>query len=187
MLFNKPLHELTDPDLIRSYKETGSMEILGVLYKRYSGLAYGVCLKYLKNREDAKDAVMQVFEKLATTLLQHEVTYFKGWLYTTTRNYCLMHLRAAKGKYTEELSPFVMENDGTEHLTDANELEGNLAKLEMCIEKLEEKQQHCVRLFFLQEKCYAEISTLTGYAMNQVKSYIQNGKRNLKICMEKND
>jgi RNA polymerase sigma-70 factor (ECF subfamily) len=59
--------------------------------------------------------------------------------------------------------------------------------LEKCIETLGDEQKQCVKLFYLQEKCYKEITESTGFDMNKVKSYIQNGKRNLKICMEKNE
>ncbi|MFN3839123.1 MAG: RNA polymerase sigma factor [Cyclobacteriaceae bacterium] len=187
MLFTRPLPELTDQDLVAMYRLKGDMAVLGELYKRYSGLVYGVCLKYLKNKEDARDAVMQIYEKLTVNLLNHEVTYFKSWLYATSRNYCLMQLRAQKGKHVEELSPFVMESGDFPHLESGSDLEENLVKLEKCIEKLAAEQQQCIRLFFLMKRCYAEISTETGYALNQVKSYIQNGKRNLKICMERND
>lgn len=186
MLFSKPLSEITDEELIHVYKESGEMEVLGHLYTRYTSLVYGVCLKYLKNRDEAQDAVMNIFEKLVGTLLHHEVTYFKGWLYTTSRNHCLMHLRANKGKQSQELSPFLMESDDVTHQDDVTELEGNLVKLEECIEKLTPDQQHCVRLFFLKHKCYQEISDETGFSLKHVKSYIQNGKRNLKICMEHN-
>lgn len=163
------------------------MEALGMLFTRYSSLVYGVCLKYLKDRNEAQDAVMQVFEKLVHTLMEHEVTYFKSWLYVSTRNHCLMYLRANKGKQTEELSPFLMDSGAFEHPEEATELEGNLVKLEECIEKLVTEQQRCVRLFYLKQKCYQEIGAATGYDLKKVKSYIQNGKRNLKICMEQND
>jgi RNA polymerase sigma factor (sigma-70 family) len=187
MLFSKPIAEITDQELVQQYKETGSMEVLGHLYTRYTSLVYGVCLKYLKDRDEAQDAVMGIFEKLVDTLHEHEVTYFKSWLYVTSRNYCLMYLRAHKNKQTEELPPFLMESDALMHQEDATELEGNLVKLENCIEKLAKEQQQCVRLFYLKQKCYQEIGDETGYDLKKVKSYIQNGKRNLKICMEGND
>ncbi|MBX2944793.1 MAG: sigma-70 family RNA polymerase sigma factor [Cyclobacteriaceae bacterium] len=187
MLFNKPITEITDQELLQRYQATGNVEVLGYLYTRYTALVYGVCLKYLKDRDEAKDAVMNVFEKLIRALLEHEITHFKSWLYVTARNHCLMHLRANKNKQTEELSPFLMESDGYAHLEDATELEGNLVKLEKCIEKLGEEQQRCVRLFFLQQKCYQEIGMETGYDLKKVKSHIQNGKRNLKICLERHE
>lgn len=187
MLFSRPITEITDQELIERYKETNDMEVLGYLYTRYTALVYGVCLKYLKDRDEAKDAVMGIFEKLIGTLQEHEITHFKSWLYVTSRNYCLMYLRANKNKQTEELSPFLMESDGLAHQEDVTELEGNLVKLEKCIEKLADEQQLCVRLFYLKQKCYQEIGDETGYDLKKVKSYIQNGKRNLKICMEAND
>lgn len=170
--------------MLGQYKATSDLEVLGVLYSRYASLVYGVCLKYLKDREESRDAVMQLFEKLVNTLREHEVAHFKSWLYVTARNYCLMQLRARKGKYFEEISPVFMETQPSAHPDEGPETEANLSKLENCIQKLMPEQQACVSLFYLQQKCYKEIVTLTGYDDNKVKSYIQNGKRNLKICME---
>jgi RNA polymerase sigma factor (sigma-70 family) len=160
--------------------------VLGQLFSPYTSLLYGVCLKYLKDRDDAKDAVMQVFEKLVQALKDQEVENFKSWLYVLTRNHCLMQLRAKKGKFKEELSSGFVESSLLLHQETEPELEANLAKLEKCIDELAIDQQQCVRLFFLQEKCYKDITVLTGFDLNQVKSYIQNGKRNLKICMDRN-
>jgi RNA polymerase sigma factor (sigma-70 family) len=177
---------LTDAELLLLYKRSEDLSVLGELFNRYMSLVYGVCLKYLKDREESRDAVMQVFERLATSLREHEVEHFKSWLYVTARNHCLMQLRARKGKKFEEISPYLMENDRAVHLEDEPELEANLSKLEKCIETLVSEQKRCVQLFYLEQKCYRDISQLTGYDDNKVKSYIQNGKRNLKICMEHN-
>lgn len=184
MLSTKPHSELTDQELLARYKQSGEVNWVGLLYSRYTSLVYGVCLQYLKNREEAKDAVMHLFEKLTSTLKTHEVTYFKSWLYVTARNHCLMHLRSKKGKYTEEISPMLMETSAQTNLEEQDELESNLGKLENCIEKLAHEQKACVRMFFLQQKCYKDITVLTGFDLKKVKSFIQNGKRNLKICME---
>jgi RNA polymerase sigma factor (sigma-70 family) len=175
---------LTDADLLLEYRRYGELAVLGELYNRYMSLVYGVCLKYLKDREESRDAVMQIFEKLVVTLKEHEVAHFKSWLYVTTRNHCLMQLRAGKGKKFEEISPSFMENDTVFHLDDEPEMETNLSKLEKCMDTLVVEQKRCVQLFYLQQKCYKEIVQLTGYDDNKVKSYIQNGKRNLKICMD---
>jgi RNA polymerase sigma factor (sigma-70 family) len=178
---------LTDSELLNQYKKDGELSNLGELYTRYQSLVYGVCLKYLKDRDESKDAVMQLFEKLIQTLRNHEVDNFKSWLYVTTRNHCLMQIRARKGKFTQEFSPEFMENQLLLHPEDEPELERNLTKLEKCIETLMNEQKQCIQLFFLQEKCYKDIAQFTGFDLNQVKSFIQNGKRNLKICMERND
>jgi RNA polymerase sigma factor (sigma-70 family) len=185
------LNSQTDTELIAQFK-LGKHEVLGILYTRYTALVYGTALKYLKDRDDAKDAVMQVFEKLNTLLHHHDVTHFKSWLYVTVRNHCLMQLRAHKGRETVRLgeghenSETFMELPAAMHLPSEPDVEYNLIKLEKCINELGVDQQRCVRLFYLQEKCYQQVATETGYNMNQVKSYIQNGKRNLKLCMERN-
>jgi len=187
MLSNHHYKNRTDEELISLYKETDDLEIVGILYDRYTALTFGVCLKYLKDREESRDAVMQIFEKLIVSLKSHEINVFKGWLYVTARNHCLMHLRAKKGKNFEELSPFLMETSGNGHHEEGAEIEGDLSRLEKCMEALANEQQQCVRLFYLQQKCYREITESTGYDLSKVKSYIQNGKRNLKICMERNE
>ncbi|MCX8490751.1 MAG: sigma-70 family RNA polymerase sigma factor [Cyclobacteriaceae bacterium] len=174
-------------ELLRLYRESEGLAHWGELYARYTSLVYGVCLKYLKDRDEAKDAVMQLFEKLIVTLLSHEIENFKSWLYVAARNHCLMQLRARKGKYQQEFSSELVENQFLLHLDEESEMEQSLSKLEKCIDKLVNDQQQCVRLFYLQEKCYKEITGLTGFDLNKVKSYIQNGKRNLKICMEQNE
>jgi len=177
---------MTDLELVECYKSSGDLEILGVLYQRYTALVYGVCLKYLRDRDESKDAVMQVFERLITTLQQHEVTHFKSWLYVTSRNHCLMEIRSRKGKKFEEISPSIMESNGDSHPEDGLELEANLGKLERCMEELGHEQKQCVQLFYLQQRCYQELTDLTGFDFNKVKSFIQNGKRNFKMCMERN-
>ncbi len=187
MLSKNPYKGQSDEELISLYKKTDDLAIVGVLYDRYTALTFGVCLKYLKDREESRDAVMQIFEKLIVTLKEHEINVFKGWLYVTARNHCLMQIRSKKGKKFEELSPFLMETDGNGHQEQGPEIEDDLRKLEECMEALGNEQKQCVQLFYLQQKCYKEITESTGYDLNKVKSYIQNGKRNLKICMERNE
>jgi RNA polymerase sigma factor (sigma-70 family) len=186
MAFPKNYKLLDDPELIRLYKASGELEIVGELYNRYTSLVYGVCLKYLKDRDESRDAVMQIFEKLIQSLKTHDVEHFKSWLYVTARNYCLMQIRASKGKIFEEISPSIMESDSILHLEDEPAKEANLSKLEKCMEELGDEQKQCVKLFYLQEKCYKDITESTGFDLGKVKSYIQNGKRNLKLCMERN-
>lgn len=187
MLSNHHYKNQTDEELIALYKETDDLEIVGVLYDRYTALTFGVCLKYLKDREESRDAVMQIFEKLIVSLKSHEINVFKPWLYVTARNHCLMILRSKKGRNFEELSPFLVEMSHNGHQEEGAETELHLNRLEKCIEALAHEQQQCVRMFYLEHKCYREITEGTGYDLKKVKSYIQNGKRNLKICMERNE
>ena len=178
--------QLPDHELILRYKASGDLSVVGELFNRYMTLVFGVCLKYLKDREESKDAVMQIFEKLVSSLREHEIANFKSWLYATSRNHCLMQLRARKGKNFQEITEVFMETGTGLHLEDGSEMESNLSKLENCIEQLVAEQKTCIRLFYIQQKCYKEIVALTGFDDNKVKSYIQNGKRNLKICMDQN-
>ena len=174
----------SDLELVTLFKESGNNSYFGELFKRYSHLVFGVCMKYLKDEDDSKDAVMQIFEKLPEDLKRHEITNFKGWLHSVAKNHCLMELRtkAARHEKDNELVKdfeIFMEYDSELHL----EKEQELVNLEEAIKKLKEEQKVCIELFYLQEKSYLEVVKVTGYDMNKVKSCIQNGKRNLKILM----
>ena len=160
------------------------MNILGELYGRYMEMVYGVCLKYFKEPEEAKDAVMNIFEELVTKLRKYEVNNFKSWLYQLTKNHCLMKIRSRKSK------PFTVDVDivhlgENNHLDNITEKEAQLDGMGNCIEQLPEEQKKAIQLFYLEEKCYKEIADITETEVSKVRSFIQNGRRNLKICMEK--
>lgn len=177
---------LDESELIREYRISGDLTLLGELYEKYMSLVYGVCLKYLKNEEQAKDAVMQIFEQLISKLRMHEVSNFKSWLYSLARNHCLMELRSSQKHDFVNLEDYGVENGLFLHQDDSGADEQELKKMEKCMEGLPDEQRISIDLFYIQQKCYKEIAELTGYDIKKVKSYIQNGKRNLKICMEKN-
>lgn len=187
----KGLSDTGDDVLIAGYKSTGDNIYIGELYKRYAHLVFGVCLKYLKDEASAQDMAMEVFEKLLTDLKHHEVQNFKSWLYMVAKNQCLMLLRKQKGKEPVELKTNLgdedeaMEKDIAEHLEDVDLKETQLQHLEEGITTLNHEQKICVELFYLQHKSYVEVAAITGYDLKQVKSYIQNGKRNLKIYLDK--
>ncbi|MBN1952431.1 MAG: sigma-70 family RNA polymerase sigma factor [Bacteroidales bacterium] len=180
---------LSDETLVEKYLSTNDLEWLGMLYQRYTPLVYGVCLKYYKDREDSQDAVMQIFEKLIIEVGKHQIEKFRPWLYVLTKHYCLRQLQ----NKTSELHRFekfsgeqIMESDNYLSPLD-EEPEKNMNKaLQECLEKLKKEQKVCVELFYYNEKCYQEISDQMNIPLNKVKSYIQNGKRNLKICLENN-
>ena len=178
---------ISDIELIAQYKQTGNNRYVGELFKRYSHLIFGVCMKYLKDSDNSKDAVMQIFEKLLTDLQKHNITNFKSWLYSVAKNHCLMYLRNNKVQisYQDAIknNNVVMEMENSLHLTNENNKEIDLNNLEKAIEELNSNQKQCIELFYLKEKCYLEVSEITGYSMNEVKSHIQNGKRNLKIIL----
>ena len=184
---NIPRSPLTDNELVDLYKKSTGLDALGELYQRYMELVYGVCLKYFKDSEKAKDAVMQIFEELVVKVKKHEVENFKGWLYQVAKNYCLMQLRSPRNLKTVEMNPAIMQNEENVHLNGVLEREENLEKLEHCLDTLQQEQKQVIELFYLQGKCYNEIVESTGHEWNQVRSLVQNGRRNLKICMEKRE
>ena len=184
----------TDAELVSLYKNTSDLKVLGQLYQRYMDLVYGVCLKYLKESETAKDAVMHVFEELILKLKKHEVENFRSWLYQVAKNHCLMQLRTPRNLKTVELPESLMQSEENMHLDGVSngvslalEKEENFQRLEYCLATLSEDQRKAVQLFYIEGKCYDEIVQLMGREWGQVRSYIQNGRRNLKICMEKKD
>ena len=174
---------ITDNELLEKFYSDHDNQWLGIVLQRYTLLLLGVCMKYLKNEEEAKDAVQQIFLKAITELGKYKVVYIKSWLYMVARNHCLMKLR--------DKHVFISVEENTQLTapeTDRKELadkEITLTLLESSLEELNPEQKTCVTLFYLQKKSYQEIVDSTGYSLSQVKSYIQNGKRNLKLLVEK--
>lgn len=182
---------LTDVELLELYRKTRDKEHVGVLYKRYSHLVFGLCMKYFADEDQAADAVTNIFTKLFDDLLKHKVEYFKSWLYTYSKNHCLMQLRSAKSSLRKSLDysadfKVSMENSEEEH-HNANKREQEYALLEQALTGLSDEQRTCIELFYLKDKSYVQITEITGHDLNKVKSYIQNGKRNLKIMLEQNN
>ena len=177
----------SDKHLLKEYKNSGDLEILGILYNRYIHLVYGVCLKYLEDREQSKDAVSHIFENLIIEIPKFEIDNFKSWLYVVTKNHCLMQIRknkASKKKMDEFVEEKFMESTTILHPIDETEdtdLEGVLKR---CIEKLKDQQKDSINLFYFEKKCYREIADTMQVSEKKIKSLIQNGKRNLKICIE---
>jgi RNA polymerase sigma-70 factor (ECF subfamily) len=176
---------INDNDLLERFYKSDDQQWIGILLERYTMLLLGVCMKYLKNEEEAKDAVQQIFLKVLTEVSKYKIDYFKSWLYMVAKNHCLMKLRGQQGKYIKELKEEALiehyEMDKTELL--ANEKTYSL--LEQSIEELSEEQKQCVTLFYLKKNSYQQITQTTGFSLMQVKSYIQNGKRNLRMLLEK--
>jgi RNA polymerase sigma-70 factor (ECF subfamily) len=177
---------LSDEELVHRYRNSHDTAYIGELYVRYTHLVYGVCLRYFRNDADAQDAVMQIFEKLIVELKKHHVEIFRPWLHTVVKNHCMMHFRkeaSATKKETQLINNVKasMENAGDEHQDTEQEREQMSQYLSTGLDALKDEQRRCVELFYLKDMSYQQIVEETGYTMNEVKSYIQNGKRNLKI------
>ena len=179
---NKYAH-ITDNELLERFYLDRNNEWIGILLQRYTLLLLGTCMKYLKNQEEAKDSVQQIFLKVLNELPKYKVAYFKSWLYMVARNHCLMQLRD-KNIFVEPYANLV-ENEEPEQQEALRSKDQTLSLLEAALPQLNQEQQTCVTLFYLHKKTYQEIAAITGYTLLQVKSNIQNGKRNLKILVER--
>ena len=189
--FRKP-KLTTDIAYVAAYRDTGDLAVLGELYERHMELVYAVCYNYLRDEDEAKDAVMHLFEQLVTDLRRHDVQQFQPWLHSVARNYCLMQLRKKQAHPTAVL----LTDDRADGTTDDRpdlpvwtsddpDLEEDLTRMETCLQTLPAEQRTCLTLFYLEQKSYTDVARLTGYDLKQVKSYLQNGRRNLKLCMSK--
>lgn len=178
---NTSLKNLSDEDLIYIYRTKKKPEAITIIYNRYHHLIYGICLKYLKEPDYAKDSMMNIFEKLLDDVFKHDIKIFKFWIHRVTQNYCLMEIRKKKSTspFLIELKESIMESEHHSHPT--NDIEESLQIMEYHLESLPEEQKSCIKLFYLEKKSYVEIQAISGYTFGQVKSFIQNGKRNLKL------
>ena len=178
-----PCTQWSDDELLKQFVQTANQELLGQLYTRYIPLVYGLCLKYLQQVEDAEDAVSNIYEEISRKIRNYQIDNFKTWIYSVAKNHCLQIIRKEKNNFFEEIDLSSMESDEFEHLIDVDEDKEKEEALNYCLGTLSEEQRQCVVLFFFDDFSYADIVENTGFALNKVKSYIQNGKRNLKICI----
>ena len=188
---HKDVSEVADQELIKKYLASDDNYYIGELFQRYTHLIFGVCMKYLKIEAESEDAAMEIFEKLLTDLKHHKVENFKSWLYSVTKNHCLMRLRKQKQSAEKERSLNLFDRNFMEfpevlHLNNTLVKETQLESLGKSIALLSEEQRECVELFYIKEKCYKEVAEITSFSLKEVKSYIQNGKRNLKKLLINN-
>ena len=177
-------NDIDDAELLNNFYRDHDNKWLGILLPRYTLLLLGVCMKYLKNEEDAKDAVQQIFLKIISELHKYKVEYFKSWIYMIAKNHCLMQLRNNKYSQVELNEKVVPAQNIPADKTELLEKDKLLNKMQRAVKQLNPEQQQCVILFYLEKKSYSEIVEITGFSLMKVKSSLQNGKRNLKRMME---
>lgn len=187
---NVKFGNLSDSELIERFRYSHDNLYVGELYGRYAHLVLGLCIKYFKDVEVAKDATMSIFELLLLELKRHQIENFKSWLYSVSKNYCLQELRKKQSidKKADRYQIFLeetVENDTDLHLY--NDKEKLLVELENEIPNLKHNQILCIKMFYLEGKSYADISKELNFSLRDVKSHIQNGKRNLKIKLLENN
>ncbi|MBL4754246.1 MAG: sigma-70 family RNA polymerase sigma factor [Flavobacteriales bacterium] len=189
MLFNlsNRISHLSDEELIAKFQKSRNKKCLTALFDRYSHLVYGVCLTYFKDPARSKDAVLEIFEKLMAKLVDTEIRNFKSWMFTVSKNYCLNQLEKEQVKLKHEREYMLVQDQTEIEGLSAADLEAKEERLQLLLKTIEElkpEQKVCVELFYLKQKPYQEVAEITGYTLMQVKSYLQNGKRNLKLLMD---
>lgn len=186
-LFKKKEYS-SDEELLKHYKQSGNKDLFADLFKKHVSVVYGTCLFYLQDKDEAQDATMQLFEKLMLDINNREIDNFKGWLSFVVRNYCISIIRKNKSQSKNIKSYYEFEYEDANYETEEkiNTVSDDvmLENMKQCLPKLKENQRLCVELFYLNNKSYQDIANQTGFTLNEIKSYIQNGKRNLKLLLE---
>ncbi|VBB45886.1 RNA polymerase, sigma-24 subunit, ECF subfamily [uncultured Paludibacter sp.] len=177
------ISNLSNEELLDFYKKESRSEYFAELYKRYIPLVYGLCLKYLGNKDDAQDAVMDIYEEVSKKIFQYEIKNFHTWLYSVAKNHCLGKLRKENKNVFLNIDHIIMENEENFTLIDGERSEKEERALSFCLNELNKEQRKSIDLFYFENKSYADIADETGFTLEKVKSYIQNGKRNLKNCI----
>ena len=186
MVKNDRYSHIDDYQLLSHFYSDRDNQWLGILLQRYTLVLFGVCMKYLKNEEEAKDSVQQIFLKTITELNKYKVEYFKSWLFMVAKNHCLMKIREKQGKKSADIRENLLVTESDPFSVNVHiEKDRHLEMMNASLKELNQEQKQCVILFYLEKRSYQEIALQTGYSMMQVKSYIQNGKRNLKQALER--
>lgn len=180
---------LDDLELLEHFNKKKNSKYLGILLQRYSMMVFGVCMKYLKDASLAEDSTQSIFEKVIKEIGKYDIPYFKSWLYSVAKNYCLMELRKSPSKFNythDDISSLEIKADETDEI-EINELikEEKISILEKALKSIKEEQRNCIQLFYLSKKSYKEIEDVTGFSFHEIKSHIQNGKRNLRIIIKR--
>jgi len=174
---------MSDNELIAQYKKSHHKQFVGELYKRYAHLVLGMCIHYFNDKDTAKDIVLQIFEKLFDELKKREVESFKAWLTFVVRNHCISEIRKIQVQQNREAEYKIALQTEALHPEDDEKTEKQIRHLETALNELNPFQKKCIELFYYKNMSYAQIVEITGYSVNEVKSYIQNGKRNLKLIL----
>jgi RNA polymerase sigma-70 factor (ECF subfamily) len=177
--------QLSDEHLLAAYVQENDAGALGKLYERYMPMVFGVCLKILKDNGKAEDAVMAIYEELTHKAKSHEISAFRGWLYVLARNHCLMEWRKNHRRPTDHHAPEDMVRYDAVEAAFEYELPKQTDPLNKCLAELTEQQRNCVQWFYYEDHSYKDIADMIKEEIGKVRSYIQNGRRNLRLCLEK--
>ena len=182
--------EQSDDELLSRYRSTKDQKWITQLFGRYVQLIYGVCLRYTPDVREAEDFTMEIYQKVSDKALTHQIKAFKSWVYVVSKHHCLEQIRKVTGRRIESFDPDFMQLRAELHpmddMTDKLALEDKYDRMEYCLKQLNELQKKSIDLFYYQNKSYSEIAKIIEDEVSQVRSYLQNGRRNIKKCVERN-
>lgn len=181
------IHELVsgeDEFWIRAYFQSGDSEYWGRIFEKYKKRIFLRCLTLLQDNEDASDLTSETFIKAHENIQKYDMKRpFFPWLQQIATNLCIDLLRRKtiiQFTQTDEKIEFHSAEDVTKKVEN-RELGDTILK---ALKSLKNHQKRCFCLFYIHRKSYKEIAELTGYSYNDVRSYIQNGKRKFKLVMQ---
>ncbi|MEL6655687.1 MAG: sigma-70 family RNA polymerase sigma factor [Bacteroidota bacterium] len=181
----KSQDQKSDEELVRQFQQSGDRFLLGLLLRRYSQSILGTCHYYLRQPQDAEDAAMEVCELIVRQLQKpKEIKRFKDWVFIIARNYCFRKLKDNK-RLTElstEWEKDFLNSDVQYELGDTLYVqeEALYARVDAEIQQLNEQQRLCLTAFYWQGEKYKDIAARYGMTTDEVRSAIQNGRRNLR-------
>ena len=141
----------------------------------------GLCYYYTRDVELSKDLTMDTFETyLKRGKKGPVINDIKSYLLGIARNLCMAHFKKSKRTQSIEESVLQFMEYEDENAPNGEEV---IDRLMMSMCKLTTDQRRCVELFFIKGCSYNQISKKLNFSYNEVKSFIQNGKRNLKKLM----
>ena len=181
----KNASNISDNELLQMYFKTDNLDYIGILFKRYTRILIGVSLKYTSDLHHAEDVVQQVFIKFLDAV-HPQIANVGGWLYQMTKN---ESINFTKKQGRQQIQHLEREEYHLSDTTD-DEIKALLYKehqselLMAAISELKSDQRKAIECFYFHNLSYEQIAVQNNWSIGEVKSYIQNAKRNLKIKLQ---
>lgn len=188
-----PLLEARDPDAARQLDALlervarGDRDAFQLLYQRSAGRLLAICLRLLREREDAEEVLQEVYVAAWYKAVQFDAS--KGsamtWLSMLARNRAIDRLRAAPARPLLDISiADELPDEQPQPNQVAEQLDDN-QRLQQCLQALEPRRRSLIRAAFLDGASHEELAQRLAAPLGTVKSWIRRGLGQLKVCLER--
>jgi RNA polymerase sigma-70 factor, ECF subfamily len=164
----------------------GDHATLSLLYRRTSAKLYGICMRILKNEEDAAEVLQDVFVSVWRNAARFDPARASPitWLAVLARNRAIDRLRGRKiDSAPIEAAHDVPSTDPSAlDMLSASQETGRLAD---CLQELDERPRAMIRAAFLDGATYSQLSARENVPLGTMKSWIRRGLQRLKGCLER--